>query len=197
VHSNQFHNNQFHNGNRVIIVGGGFGGFYGGYGGYYGGYGGYGSGYADPYYSGLSYGGAGYGAPGYGYNGPSTYVIPVPYQSPYPGPNSVPPMVPPDPEPLPLPKPQTQPQTQPQPTDVVTVSGWRPGTITVLTNEGATVTFDGIDTKETGSRHSFTTKPIQPNAEIWVKIKVDGPGGSASVAVGLRGGEKATVDMRK
>lgn len=189
----------YHNsGSRVFIGVGGYGG--------YGLYGplGYGLGYSPFGYSGYNYGGVGYGALGYGYGYPGTYsgslsvpVIPGTYYA-NPSYQSIPlqqipaqPMVSPDPQPQPLPLPS--PTTQP----IKGIGEGKPGTITVITNEGATVTFDGIDTKETGSRHSFTTKPIPLGSEIRVKVQVDGPGGASSISIGLRSGEKATVDMRK
>jgi uncharacterized protein (TIGR03000 family) len=177
-----------------------------GYGGLGYGYGGLGYGY-----SGLGYGGYGYGYPGYS-SGSYTNLIgvpaisgtyyPTPATSPYSAPfstapyqvipsqPSVQPMVPPgaEPEPQPLPL--------PAPGDKNAAAG-QPGTITVITNEGATVTFDGIDTKETGARHSFTTQPIPAGTEKKVLVKVDGPGGPSSITLSLKGGEKATVDMRK
>ncbi len=174
---------------------------------------GYGLGYGS-----LGYGGYGYG-PGYGYNYgyPGTYpgsytnrigvpaisgtyyatpstnpYLTTPYQV-YPLQQSVQPMVPPgtDPEPQPLPLPV--PGQNPQPS----ATAGQTGTLTVITDAGATVTFDGIDTKETGTRHSFTTKPIPVGIEKRILVKVDGPGGPSSITLSLRGGEKATVDMRK
>jgi uncharacterized protein (TIGR03000 family) len=187
----------YHSGSRLFL-GGGYGYGYGS--GLYGPLG-YGLGYSPFGYSSLNYGGLGYGALGYGYGYPNSYsgsygslgtpVIPNTYTAPYqytpqytP---SQPMMVNPDPQPQPLPVP-----AQPGST-----GEGQPGTITVITNEGATVTFDGIDTKETGARHSFTTKPIPPGAEKRVQIKVDGPGGPSTISVGVRSGEKATVDLRK
>jgi len=179
-----------YSGSRAFIGGGyGYGGLYGPLG--------YGLGYSPFGYSGLNYGGLGYGALGYGYGYPGSYsgsysgslgtpVIPNTYTAPYQYTPSQP-LVNPDPQPQPLPLPN-----QPGAT-----GEGQPGTLTVITNEGATVSFDGIDTKETGSRHSFTTKPIPPGTEKRVQIKVDGPGGPSTISVGMRSGEKATVDLRK
>jgi uncharacterized protein (TIGR03000 family) len=154
---------------------------------------GYGLGYSPFGYSGLNYGGLGYGALGYGYGYPGRYssgylgvpVVPGTYSTPYYQTVPSQPLVNPDPNPQPLPLPSNN------------TAEAKPGTITVITNDGATVTFDGIDTKEAGTRHSFTTKPIPPGAEIRVQVKVDGPGGPSTISIGMRSGEKATVDMRK
>jgi uncharacterized protein (TIGR03000 family) len=189
-----------YSGTRVVIGVGIGGGYYGS--GLYGPLG-YGLGYSPFGYSGLNYGGLGYGPLGYGYGYPgrsvgvigvpvipgSYYATPYQYQSIPVQPIPVQPMVSPDPQPLPLPSPTIQP--------IKGIGEGKPGTITVITNEGATVTFDGIDTKEAGTRHSFTTKPIPLGSEIRVKVQVDGPDGASSISIGLRSGEKATVDMRK
>ena len=65
--------------------------------------------------------------------------------------------------------------------------------VTVVTNEGAKVTFDGIESDNAGTRHSFTTRPIPAGAELRVRVSVDG----STVRVGVKAGERATVDMRK
>jgi uncharacterized protein (TIGR03000 family) len=115
-------------------------------------------------YRGLGYGYGGYGyAPGYGSYG-------------Y-GPSLVVPVAPSTYPPLTIPA-----------TGVSAAA-----TITVVTNAGAKVTFDGIESDQTGTRHSFTTKPIAAGAEARVQVKVDG----SSISIGVRAGEKATVDMRK
>jgi uncharacterized protein (TIGR03000 family) len=166
-----------------IGIGGGYGsGLYGPLG--------YGLGYSPFGYSGLPYGGVGYGALGYGYGYPPTRVVvgvpigsiatPRPYQS-----IPVQPMVAPgaDPIPLPLPAPDNSGRAE-------------PATITVVTSEGATVTFDDLASEQTGTRHSFTTKPIASGAEARVNVTVNGPNGPSSVSIRVRSGEKATVDMR-
>jgi uncharacterized protein (TIGR03000 family) len=152
---------------------------------------GYGLGYSPFGYSGLPYGGVGYGALGYGYGYPSTRTvvvglpattsISIPYQ--YIPPSSVPSSI----EPMPLPLPQPVPDNG---------GKGEPATITVITSEGATVTFDDIASEQTGTRHSFTTKPIASGVQSRVRVKVNGPGGASSVSIGVRSGEKATVDMR-
>jgi|GEM_PF-6057518 len=187
----------------------GYGGLYGlggyglGYGGYGLGYGGYGLGYGLGSYGG--YGGYGYGYPSYGYSsyGYSSYpsygygssigvpAIPGVYSIP---PQTVPsqpmttPANPADPNPIPLPLPNGNNGNAGEP---------QPGTITVVTDEGATVTFDGIANDQKGTRHTFTTKPLAPGVETRVSVKVDGPNGPSTVSIGIRAGEKATVDMRK
>jgi uncharacterized protein (TIGR03000 family) len=147
---------------------------------------GYGLGYSPFGYSGLPYGGVGYGALGYGYGYPSTRTIglglpattgiSVPYEY-------IPPQSPApwstEPMPLPLPVPENGGKGE-------------PATITVITSEGATVMFNDISSEQTGTRHSFTTKPIAPGVQSRVLVKV----GSSSVSIGVRSGEKATVDMR-
>ena len=65
--------------------------------------------------------------------------------------------------------------------------------ITVLANPGSKVSFDGIESDQTGTRHSFTTKAISKSSEVRVKVIVDG----SSISIGIRGGEAATVDMRE
>ena len=72
-----------------------------------------------------------------------------------------------------------------------------PAVITVVTSEGATVMFDDLASEQTGTRHSFTTRPIASGVQTRVLVKVNGPGGASSVSIGVRSGEKATVDMRK
>ena len=72
----------------------------------------------------------------------------------------------------------------------------QPATITVITSAGATVSFDGLASEQTGTRHSFTTKPIAPGVQTRVNVKVNGPGGPSSVSISVKSGEKATVDMR-
>jgi uncharacterized protein (TIGR03000 family) len=176
-----------HGGGRTIIVGG-YGGY--GYGGLGYGYGGLGYGY-----SGLGYGNyGGYGSYGgsYGYSYPSSSIgVPaVPgtyypqYQSlpaiPYSDPNA-------DPMPLPLPGAQAGAGAGAAAGDGATAK------ITVITNEGAKVTFDGIESDQTGTRHSFTTRPLTTSGEVRVKVQVDG----SAISIGVRAGEKATVDMRK
>lgn len=150
---------------------------------------GYGLGYSPFGYSGLPYGGVGYGALGYGYGYPSTRSIAiglpattsisVPYQ--YIAPQSS--VVSGEPMPLPLPVPENGGKGE-------------PATITVITSEGATVMFDDIASEQTGTRHSFTTRPIASGVQTRVLVKVNGPGGASSVSIGVRSGEKATVDMR-
>lgn len=172
------------------LYGLGYGGYGLGYGGYGLGYGGYGLGYG-------GYGGYGYGYPSYGYSSYPSYgygssigvpAIPGVYQIP---PQTVPsqpmtnPANPADPNPIPLPLPNGN-TGEPQ-----------PGTITVVTDEGASVTFDGIANDQKGTRHTFTTKPIARGVETRVSVKVDGPNGPSTISIGIRAGEKATVDMRK
>ncbi|HEY1190097.1 MAG TPA: TIGR03000 domain-containing protein [Gemmata sp.] len=158
---------------------------------------GIGSGLGYGYGSGLGYGNLGYGYGGYGYSGGYGYrnygynslgipAIPGAYIAPS---YSVVPSQPLDPQPL---------DPQPLPLPVTNATGEAaPATITVIASDGAKVTFDGIDTNQTGTRHSFTTRPIDPGAEKRVSVKVDGPGGPATISIGVRAGEKATVDMRK
>ncbi|QEG30871.1 hypothetical protein GobsT_56890 [Gemmata obscuriglobus] len=160
----------------TVVLGFGSGLGYG-----YGGYGGYG-GYA---YNPYGYGFGTFGVPAI----PRTYSVGPSYRVlPAPPLNAVPvdPVLgdPANPVPQPLPVPATTGEAA-------------PATITVIASEGATVSFDGIDTNQTGTRHSFTTRPIEPGAEKRVSVRVDGPGGPATLSVGVRAGEKATVDMRK
>ena len=164
------------------------GGYYGGTrSGIYIGLGTGGLGYGGLGYSGLGYGGGYYGGGNYGYGNllgvpvvPGTYSAQYPplYQS-----QPLPPLNDPNAEPVPLPLPNG-----PVPTGEAV-----PAKITVITSEGAKVTFDGIESDQTGTRHSFTTKPLSTSAEARVKVSVDG----ATISIGVRGGEKATVDMRK
>ena len=170
-----------------IGIGGGYGsGLYGPLG--------YGLGYSPFGYSGLPYGGVGYGALGYGYGYPSTRagsvpvigipVVPSTTPRPYlyiPAQPSVAPGA--EPTPLPLPLPDNGGKAE-------------PATITVVTSEGATVVFDDLASEQTGTRHSFTTKPIAPGVETRVLVKVNGSGGPSSVSIRVRSGERATVDMR-
>jgi uncharacterized protein (TIGR03000 family) len=193
----------------VLLYGGGFG--YGGYGGY--GLGGYGLGYGGLGYGGLGYGYGGYGLGGYGdglgygsgYSGGSLIVpnYSIPQSSPVqPGPllpYSDQPNQPTDPQPLPLPPLGAGQGASPAVGAGAQGAGANPATdrntakITVITNEGAKVSFEGIESDQTGSRHSFTTKAIPPGTEIRVGVKVDG----SSISIGVRAGEKATIDMRK
>lgn len=149
---------------------------------------GYGLGYSPFGYSGLPYGGVGYGALGYGYGYPGGSLIGVPtiprtytpqYQPRYPS-LPVQPLRDPNAEPIPLPLPADSAESS-------------PAKITVITSEGAKVTFEGIESDQTGTRHSFTTKPLSTGGEVRVKVTVDG----STISIGVRGGEKATVDMRK
>ena len=180
----------YYGGSRTIIVGGyGYGGLgYGGLG--YGGlgYGGLGYGGFGP--TGGYYGGGNYGGGNYAYNNSlSVPVIPGTYSAQYPPlyrNQSQPPLQPlndPNAEPIPL----------PLPNGAVGSGEAAPAKITVITSEGAKVIFDGIESDQTGTRHSFTTKPLGTTAETRVKVSVDG----ATISIGVRGGEKATVDMRK
>lgn len=178
-------------GTRVVIgLGLGGGGLYSPFG-YSGGFGGY-----SPLYSGLGSGYRYYGGLGYnsGYFGSSIlpsynyYSVPysVPYSTPYqvlPAQPFVEPIVEPEPTPLPLPLPGAAPAA----------GEARAAKITVVTNEGAKVTFDGIESEGAGPRHSFTTRPIAAGTEIRVKVQVDG----STITLGVKAGETATVDMRK
>lgn len=135
-----------------------------------------------------SYGGLGYGPLGYGYGYPNSIsIIGVPTiprtYSPQPLPpiTYIDPFVEPNPAPLPLPLPSAA------------AGEASTAKITVITNENAKVTFDGIESEQTGTRHSFTTRPIASGVEIRVKVQVDG----SSISIGVKAGEKATVDMRK
>jgi uncharacterized protein (TIGR03000 family) len=74
-----------------------------------------------------------------------------------------------------------------------TLSDTKTAKITVVTNEGAKVAFDGIESDQTGTRHSFTTRAIPAGTEIRVTVKADG----TTMSVGVRAGEKATIDLRK
>ena len=56
--------------------------------------------------------------------------------------------------------------------------------------------FDDLASEQTGTRHSFTTKPIASGVQTRVLVKVNGPKGASSISIGVRSGEKATVDMR-
>lgn len=178
-------------GYRGIGLGPGYGGF--GYGGL--GYGGYGLGYGGYGLGGLGYGSRysslGYGS-GYGYSGLAAPAVVVGGATSGPAfqlapaqPLNALPLDPapsdPNPQPLPLPAPGAA----------------VPATVIVIASEGATVSFDGIDNTQTGTRHSFTTRPIEAGVEKRVSVKVDGPGGPATVTVAVRGGERATIDMRK
>lgn len=169
----------YYGGSRTIIVGGyGYGGLgYGGLG--YGGLGYGGLGYSGGYYGGGNYGGGNYG---YG-NSLSVPVIPGTYYAQYPPQYQSLPVQPlrdPNAEPIPLPLPADSAESS-------------PAKITVITSEGAKVTFEGIESDQTGTRHSFTTKPLSTGGEVRVKVTVDG----STISIGVRGGEKATVDMRK
>ena len=64
--------------------------------------------------------------------------------------------------------------------------------ITVLANDGAKVTFDGVESTDTGIRHTFTTRPLSTNApETRVKVQV----GGSTISIGLSlAAEKATID---
>jgi uncharacterized protein (TIGR03000 family) len=190
---------------------------YGGYGGYRGvgiGIGiGFGSGYGlygplnyglggSPFgYGGLGAGGLGYGALGYGYGYPGTRAtVGVPAtvgttvvagSSPLTSAYSTP--LPPISN---LPQPGGDPVPQPLPTPAGAAAG-EPAVITVITSEGATVSFDGLASEQTGTRHSFTTRPLPGGVQTRVSIKVTKADGRPStVTLGVAGGEKATVDMR-
>ena len=176
-------------GYRSGIYGGGLG--YGGLG--YGGLGYGGLGYSSLGYGGLGYsggyyGGGNYGGGNYGYgNSLGVPVIPGTYFAQYP------PQYPPQYQSLPvqpLRDPNAEPIPLPLPADSAESS---PAKITVITSEGAKVTFEGIESDQTGTRHSFTTKPLSTGGEVRVKVTVDG----STISIGVRGGEKATVDMRK
>lgn len=69
-----------------------------------------------------------------------------------------------------------------------------PATIVVLTKEGATVSFDGVDSPPGGARHSFTTKPLPTGTDTRVSVNLNG--GAITVTLRVRGGESATVDLR-
>lgn len=69
-----------------------------------------------------------------------------------------------------------------------------PATIVVLTKEGATVSFDGIESPAGGARHSFTTKPLPTGFDTRVTVSLNG--GATTVSLRVRGGESATVDLR-
>ena len=156
---------------------------------------GYGLGYSPFGYSGLGYNYGAYGSGPLGYGYPSGFrgsnygnyssigvpAVPGTY---YPSSPSyqLPQAQPQDPTPLPLPAPAGDPA---------------PATIIVIASEGATVSFDGLPPEPAGTRHSFTTRPLAPGAETRVSVKVDGPGGASTISIGVRAGEKATVDMRK
>ena len=168
----------YYGGSRTIIVGGyGYGGL--GYGGL--GYGGLG-------YSGFGPTGGYYGGGNYAYNNSlSVPVIPGTYSAQYPPQyQSLSPL-------QPLNDPNAAPIPLPLPNGAVGSGEAAPAKITVITSEGAKVIFDGIESDQTGTRHSFTTKPLGTTAETRVKVSVDG----ATISIGVRGGEKATVDMRK
>jgi uncharacterized protein (TIGR03000 family) len=203
----------------IYGLGYGYGGLYpysyGGYGGYglgYGGLGGYGGGLG-------GYGGTGYNFPATGggiaapYTNPST-GLPYLYLEPRP---MVPPgadqpqrpMVPPggDPAPQPLPVPPNGGNGgnggNGNGNGNVNINGkngaaaqGEPATIVVFTSEGATVSFEGLASEQTGTRHSFTTKPLAPGAEARVTVQVGGSS-SSSVTLRVRAGEKATIDMRR
>jgi uncharacterized protein (TIGR03000 family) len=143
-----------------------------------------------------SYGAIGYGPLGYGYPNtysiigvptiPRTYSVPItpiqPYQ-PLPPISSIIPEA--DPMPLPLPPPGA---AAPGAAGEANTAK-----ITVISNETAKVTFDGIESEQTGSRRTFTTRPIAPGVQIRVRVQVD----SSTISIGVKAGEKATVDMRK
>jgi uncharacterized protein (TIGR03000 family) len=179
----------------------GYGGLGYGLGSYGGlGYGGYGLGYGgSSYYGGVGSGALSYG--GYGYPAGSGLSVPAIPGTYYPQYQYVPPPTPlmppaidpnaPDPTPLPLPAPGGTPSSTTTP-----VSGGgnvAVAKLTVLANEGAKVSFDGIASEQVGTRHSFTTKPIGKGVETRVQVKVDG----SIISIGVRGGEAATIDMRK
>lgn len=175
-----------------IVIGVGIGSGYG-----------YGSPYNSFYSGGVPYNSLGYGYPSqfrgsnYGSLGvpaiPGIYYPPARLDPNFPGFPTEPLDNPPTPLPLPLP-PGTPNATT---VGVAGTSAGTPATIIVVASDGAKVTFDGIDTDQTGTRHSFTTKPIAPGVEKRVSVKVDGPGGPATLTIGVRAGEKATIDMRK
>jgi uncharacterized protein (TIGR03000 family) len=183
-------------------------------GGYSGGYGGigiglYGLGYglgSGPLYNPGYYGGGYGGGLSYGYAYPSypsggslgVPAIPGTY---YPQYQYIPPTTPtmppavdpnaPDPTPLPLPNPNGG--TPSATTTLVSGANTATAKLTVIANPGAKVTFDGIESDQNGGRHSFTTKPLSKGVETRVKVVVDG----SSISIGIRGGETATVDMRR
>lgn len=180
----------YYGGYRGVSIGIGVGPGYG-----YGLYGplNYGLGGSPFGYGGVPYGGVGYGALGYGYGYPSTRtVIGLPATS---GATIISGATP---RPYVYIPPQSQPSTDPipQPLPVPNSGKAEPATITVITSEGATVSFDGLASEQTGTRHSFTTKPIAGGASVRVSVKVSGTGGPASVSISVGAGEKATVDMR-
>lgn len=142
---------------------------------------GYGLGYSPFGYSGLPYGGVGYGPLGYGYGYPSASrgarVMPRTYAMPYPV--------------------MPAPQVNPAPVALPAARGEAaPATITVLAPAGAKISFNGAAAEAKDGQFTFTTTPIAPGAETRVRIAVDGPGAS-TMSVGMRAGEKATIDLRK
>jgi uncharacterized protein (TIGR03000 family) len=190
----------------------GYGGL--GYGGY--GYSGLGYGGLGGYSGGLGYGGAGYNFPAVGggiaapYTNGSTglpylYLEPRPMVPPgadQPQRPMVPPGGDPAPQPLPLP-PNGGNGGNGNGNGNVNINGkngaaaqGEPATIVVFTSEGATVSFEGLASEQTGTRHSFTTKPLAPGAEARVTVQVGGSS-SSSVTLRVRAGEKATIDMRR
>ncbi|MCI0704178.1 MAG: TIGR03000 domain-containing protein [Planctomycetia bacterium] len=72
-------------------------------------------------------------------------------------------------------------------------------TITVIVNEGATVSFDGVASEQTGTKRIYTTPPIASGVEKRVLVRVSGRGGAgaSSITIRVRAGEKATVDMTR
>jgi uncharacterized protein (TIGR03000 family) len=196
-HANNF--NHVHSGNfgRSVVFVGGFG--YGGYG-LYGPYG-YGSGYGYPSY----YGGSGYySSPSYyDYGYPNSYpylstpVVPgayYPQQYPYvPQASPMAPPVDPNAEPAPIPLPNGGNSGVGNTTLTSGGSAGSTAKVTVIASQGAKVSFDGIDSDQNSTRHSFTTKPIPAGVEVRVNVKVDG----STIAIRVRGGETATVDMRR
>ena len=176
--------------NRGIGYGGiGYGGLgYGGFGyglgglGYglgglgYGGYGmgGLGGGYYGGTYGGSSYGG-GYAQPYYSTSGYTPIVVPA---NTYP--NNFQPGIPVQPN---------QPAPQGAATDGT-------ATLTVLTTEGAQVSFDGTPDDQKGTIHTYTTPVINAGAVVTVTVKMVSPSGSPlSMPLQMKGGDKTTVDL--
>jgi uncharacterized protein (TIGR03000 family) len=185
------------------------GGYYGGGLGYGGGIGLYGLGYglgyspltSPGYYGGGYGGGLSYGYGGYPSGGsigvpaiPGTYYPQYQYIPPAQPAPTMPPAVDPNaPDPTPLPLPTPNGGTPSATTALVSGGNTASAKITVLANPGAKVSFDGVASDQNGGRHSFTTKPLSKGAETRVQVKVDG----STISIGVRGGESATIDMRR
>jgi uncharacterized protein (TIGR03000 family) len=165
-------------------------------------------------YSRIPSGGTGYGTYSNGY--PSSFYGPyngsylnIPRVPPIYSPPSIPPhllypsgVVPVSPElpfmPPPIPpggEAPNKPAPAPKATPAPNASS---ATITVIVNEGATVSFDGVASEQTGPKRVYTTLAIASSVETRVVVKVSGPGGAgeSSITIRVRAGEKATVDMR-